>query len=62
MAGKPIEIVAHVWNPKHIYHCGSMVFPGIAIDANREATAIMVDNTSKDSCGLNRNPASMPGL
>ena len=34
-----------------------MVFPGIAIDANREATAIMIDNTSKASCGLNRNPA-----
>ena len=46
-----------------------MVFPGIAIDANREATAIMTDNTSKASCGLNLNPAlcidklsSMPGL
>ena len=41
--------------------CGSMVFPEIAIDANREATAIMtwimIDSTSKASCGLNRNPA-----
>ena len=38
-----------------------MVFPGIAIDANKETTAIMtwimIDNTSKASCGLNRNPA-----
>ena len=39
MAGKPIETVAHVWNPKH--YCGSMEFPGITIDANGEATAIM---------------------
>ena len=35
----------------NIYHCGSIEFPGIAIDANREATAIMtgtmIDNTSK---------------
>ena len=38
-----------------------MVFPGIAIDAHREATAkitwIMIDNTSKASFGWNRNPA-----
>ena len=39
MTGKPIETVAHVWNPKHIYYCGSMEFPGITIDANSEATA-----------------------
>ena len=35
----------------NIYHCGSMEFPLIAIDAEREATAIMpwimIDNTSK---------------
>ena len=46
---------------RNIYHCGSMEFPAIAIDANREASAIMtwimIDNTSKASCGLNRNPA-----
>ena len=51
----------HMFGVRNIYHCGSMVFPGIAIDANREATAIMtwimIDNTSKASCGLNRNPA-----
>ena len=38
-----------------------MVFSGIAIDANREATAIMmwilIAITSKSNCGLNRNPA-----
>ena len=33
MAGKPIETVAHVWNPKHI-SLRINVFPGIAIDAN----------------------------
>ena len=36
-----------------------MVFPGIAIDANREATAIitwiLINNTSKSNCGLNRD-------
>ena len=47
-----------IWNT---HHCGSILFSGIAIDATREATAIMtwimIDNTSKASCGLNRNPA-----
>ena len=35
MAGKPVETVAYAWK----YHCGSMEFPGIAIDAEMEATA-----------------------
>ena len=51
----------HIFGIRNIYHCGSMEFPGIAIDANREGTAIMtwimIENTSKASCGLNRNPA-----
>ena len=41
-----------------------MEFPGLAIDAEMEATAIMtwimIDNTPKEieaSCGLNRKPA-----
>ena len=51
----------HMFGIRNIYHCGSMEFPGISIDANSEATArmtwIMIDNTSKASCVLNRNPA-----
>ena len=51
----------HMFGIQNIYHCGSMMLPGIATDANREVTAIMtwimIDNTSKASCGLNRNPA-----
>ena len=49
----------HMFGIRNIYHCGSMVFPGIVIDANREATTIMtwimIDNTSKAICGLNGN-------
>ena len=41
MAGKPIKTVAHMFGIRNIYHCGSMVFPGIARDVNREATAIV---------------------
>ena len=41
----------HMFGIRNIHHCGSMEFPGIAIDTNREATAIMtgimIDNTSK---------------
>ena len=54
----------HMFGIRNIYHCGSMEFPGITIDANSEATStmtwIMIDNTLKTieaSCGLNRNPA-----
>ena len=46
----------------NIYQCGSMEFPGIAIDAEKEATAIMTrimmnDNTLKAICSLNRKSA-----
>ena len=61
LAGKPFETVAHVWNPKHI----SLRINGVSRNSHRFKqgqqlyimTWIMIDNTSKASCGLDRNPA-----
>ena len=64
MNGKPIKQQRYeldMFGIPNIYHCGSMKFPEIAIDAEREATAIMtwimpwimIDNTSKASFSLN---------
>ena len=38
---KPQWYELHKFGNKDIYHCGSLLFPGIAIVAKKEATAIM---------------------
>ena len=40
MAGSQLKQL-HMFGIRNIYHCGSMEFPGIAVDANKQATAIM---------------------
>ena len=47
----------HMFGIRNIYHCGSMVFPGIAIDANSYNYVNNDWQYFETSCGLNRNPA-----